>query len=254
MSDAPQGPGWWQASDGKWYAPEQQPATPPPGGAVPPGSGVPPAGGPLGAPGAGYGAPVATLDVGQALSYGWNKFTQYLGQIIVILVVLVAVNLVGQVVSRTTESIVVSLLVSVGIWILSLIIQLGIVRLALDVTAGRTPDVSTLFKTDRLGPYVVASILYGLAIIVGLFALCIGAVIAAFLLYFYPFYILDKGQEPVQSLQSSFNLVKGNVGTLLVLALAAIVISAVSCGFLSPVGWIAAAYAYRVLNGEPVAP
>ncbi len=32
MSDVAQGPGWWQASDGKWYSPEQVPgdATPPP--------------------------------------------------------------------------------------------------------------------------------------------------------------------------------------------------------------------------------
>ena len=37
MSDVPQGPGWWQASDGRWYPPEafpgaqpqQPPATPP---------------------------------------------------------------------------------------------------------------------------------------------------------------------------------------------------------------------------------
>jgi hypothetical protein len=25
MSDVPEGPGWWQASDGRWYAPEQFP-------------------------------------------------------------------------------------------------------------------------------------------------------------------------------------------------------------------------------------
>lgn len=25
MSDAPQGPGWWQASDGKWYPPQPTP-------------------------------------------------------------------------------------------------------------------------------------------------------------------------------------------------------------------------------------
>ncbi len=25
MSDSPQGPGWWQASDGRWYPPEQSP-------------------------------------------------------------------------------------------------------------------------------------------------------------------------------------------------------------------------------------
>ena len=30
MSDTSQGPGWWQASDGKWYSPEQVPAGSPP--------------------------------------------------------------------------------------------------------------------------------------------------------------------------------------------------------------------------------
>lgn len=40
MSDTPQGPGWWQASDGKFYPPEQQTAaTPPtPGGGFEPSS------------------------------------------------------------------------------------------------------------------------------------------------------------------------------------------------------------------------
>jgi len=46
MSDTSQGPGWWQASDGKWYPPDAAtPAPPAPGGA--PGYGAP-----------GYGAPV----------------------------------------------------------------------------------------------------------------------------------------------------------------------------------------------------
>ena len=44
MSDAAQGPDWWQASDGKWYPPDQhpdsQPAAPPPAaGATPPSPG-----------------------------------------------------------------------------------------------------------------------------------------------------------------------------------------------------------------------
>lgn len=30
MSDVSQGPGWWQASDGKWYPPHQQPGYQPP--------------------------------------------------------------------------------------------------------------------------------------------------------------------------------------------------------------------------------
>lgn len=47
MSDVAQGPGWWQASDGKWYPPTSMPArTPPPpiGASAPlPGPAVPPA-------------------------------------------------------------------------------------------------------------------------------------------------------------------------------------------------------------------
>ena len=30
MSDTPQGPGWWQASDGKWYPPQSAPTAAPP--------------------------------------------------------------------------------------------------------------------------------------------------------------------------------------------------------------------------------
>lgn len=33
MSDVSQGPGWWQASDGRWYPPEQAPRPQPPPGA-----------------------------------------------------------------------------------------------------------------------------------------------------------------------------------------------------------------------------
>ncbi len=39
MSNAPQGPGWWQASDGNWYPPEQHPSNSPPS---PPEPSVPP--------------------------------------------------------------------------------------------------------------------------------------------------------------------------------------------------------------------
>lgn len=31
MSDAPQGPGWWQATDGRWYPPKLPPPQLPPG-------------------------------------------------------------------------------------------------------------------------------------------------------------------------------------------------------------------------------
>ncbi len=42
MSDTSQGPGWWEASDGKWYPPEQHPNDPPPTSSTPPPAAAPP--------------------------------------------------------------------------------------------------------------------------------------------------------------------------------------------------------------------
>jgi uncharacterized RDD family membrane protein YckC len=65
MSDMSQGPGWWQASDGKWYPPEQAPGGPPPDtstwGDAPRGEGAPggpPPGGPGGRPAGGPPSPM----------------------------------------------------------------------------------------------------------------------------------------------------------------------------------------------------
>lgn len=71
MSDSSQGPGWWQASDGRWYPPQShstQPAAPPPTyGAPPP---------------VAYGAPAAK----KSGMPGWAKVVLILGGILVLLV------------------------------------------------------------------------------------------------------------------------------------------------------------------------
>ncbi|MEZ5180518.1 MAG: DUF4190 domain-containing protein [Acidimicrobiales bacterium] len=53
MSEQSMGPGWWQASDGRWYPPESAPGSPAPGPSWPP---APVEASPWGAP-TGYGAP-----------------------------------------------------------------------------------------------------------------------------------------------------------------------------------------------------
>ncbi len=68
MSEQSQGPGWWQASDGKWYPPEQHPdhqapAEPPVTQTLPPTTALPPVA-PLSPPGPPAGPPPATAPVG----------------------------------------------------------------------------------------------------------------------------------------------------------------------------------------------
>jgi hypothetical protein len=241
VSDSPQGPGWWQASDGKWYPPEQAP-----GG---------------GAGGAGGGGGAGTLDIGTALSYGWNKFVQYIGQIIAIVLIIFAIqivfNVARQILVGSIDSVFLGLSVgfvlwAVG-WFLTFLLQAGLIRAALAVVRGDTPEPSMLFSTDKLAPYAIASVVVALLTFVGFFFCCVGAIVVMFFTIFYGFYVLDKDVAPVDSIKASFNLVKDNFGPVALLLIVVVILNFITCGLASGVTFIALAYAYKTLNGEPVA-
>jgi len=67
VSDVSQGPGWWQAADGKWYSPEQVPGTAAPTAAAP--TAAAPTAAPF--PGAGAPAPYGTPPAGAPGGYGY---------------------------------------------------------------------------------------------------------------------------------------------------------------------------------------
>ena len=239
MSDQSQGPGWWQASDGKWYPPQQAPGDQ----------------AAAGAPG-----PSAGLDIGEALTYGWNKFVQYIGQVIVIVLIIFAVQIVFQVISRVIQSsisgvflglIFTAFFLAAGI-VVSAILQIGLIRMGLLITQGETPDPGAVFKFDNIGPFIVASILQGLLIFVGFFFCCVGAIVVALFTLFYGYYVVDRDAAPTDSLTSSYNLVKENLGAVVLFAIVVTLINLITCGLGSGVTQIATAYAYRRLNGMPV--
>jgi uncharacterized membrane protein len=201
------------------------------------------------------------LDVGDAVSYAWKKFQQYAGPLILIVLIVVVVNLIGAVLRFTIDSFVVGALVAVLFWIIGQIVTIGVINASLMVTRGETPEVGKVFSTEYLGPFIIGSILYGLIVLIGLILCIIPGIIAAFMLSFYGFYILDRGLSPTDALTASFNLVKDNFGKVFLVILVAFVINfigAILCGIgllvTAPICWIILAYAYRKLNNEPVAP
>ena len=140
MSDASQGPGWWQASDGKWYPPEQAPGT----------------GRWLQQPAAVVVAAAGHLDVGAALSYGWNKFVQYIGQIIVIFLIIFGVQIVFNIFgSSSAAASAASLLVlsssSAGRLDRLLHAAAGLVRAALAITEGRARAGDAVLRPTTSG-------------------------------------------------------------------------------------------------------
>jgi hypothetical protein len=241
MSDSSQGPGWWQASDGKWYPPDQAPGGPTPGAANYAGAGG------------------GSFSIGEAFSYGWNKFIQYVGQIILIVLVIFGIQVVFSVISQilTRDGGVGAIVVGTAIWIVGLVVgfilQAGLIRAALAVTRGETPEVGMLFQTANIGPFIVASILVGLLFFVGFLACCIGAIVVAIFTLFYGYFVIDKGDQPTDSIGSSYRLVKNNFGAVLGFAVLAFLLNLVTCGLAVGITQIATAYVYKKLTGQPVA-
>ncbi|MFN8017802.1 MAG: hypothetical protein U0P45_06735 [Acidimicrobiales bacterium] len=262
MSDTSQGPGWWQASDGKWYPPEQAPGAAPQPGAPQPGYGAPQPG--YGAPQPGMAGP-GGVGVGDALGYGWKKFQEHVGTIIVaVIIYVVAVGVfsfIGNIVQSQINSIFGSLIFTIIQLVVSSALSIIIIRFSLAIVDGKPLNNETLFSTDNLVPFIIASVLFSIAVTIGLILCVIPGIVIAFLGWYFGFFLVDKGLEPVEAIKASIDFTKDNVGTLLVWAIVAFIVTAIGYALCCvgalvavPVVYLGTAFLYRRLQGQPVAP
>ena len=278
--------------------PQQQPPPPPPAGYPGPGQGAgyppPPPGGayPPPPPGyqAGYGVPAVPagpqLTVGGALGYGWAALKNNLAPLVVLALVVIGVqvvlNLTGTALGAAASSdnglvagtfAIATVLFGVLAWVVGFVVAIGLIRAALAVLDGRKPTASMLLEGQGLATYILAAILFALATFVGLLACIIPGLIIVFLWQFYGYAVVDGAPSvgATQALGRSYQVVKDNVGELLVLWLAILGIGLV-IGLVTVIpfiGWVlgplaaivfypvtalALAYAWRTLTGGRVAP
>lgn len=223
------------------------PSVPPPSGPPPGGFGTPP--------------PASGPDIGAAISYGWKKFTENMGPLIVIIlapvVVLIALLLIGTLVVKG----IVGILVFEALGLLvSLVAYLGIFNAGLMATNGQNVDVGKAFSTDRWGEWIAFALVYGLMIGVGSLFCGIGALVVIAFWGLAPFYFLDGRKSLGDAMRASLEATRSNSGLALALVVLAIVgwAGGLVCGVGAlvtyPLAIIGAAYLYRQVNGQPVAP
>jgi hypothetical protein len=205
------------------------------------------------------------VGVGDIVGYGWKKFQEYLGQIIVAVIiyaVVVGVFLfIGNIIQTQINSIFGSIIFSLINLVVTSAISIVLIRAVLAVVDGRQIDTAELFSADNLGPYIIGALLFALGAWIGLILCVIPGLIFMFLAQYWNFYIVDKSMEPMDAIKASIDLVKNNVGTVLVWAIVAallvfvgLLVCCVGTIVAIPVVYIGNAYLYRRLNNEPVAP
>lgn len=208
-----------------------------------------------------------------AIGYGWTKFRENLGQWLLAGLAIVAVSLAFGGLSWLVQpdisanetnpfagfsgaSLVVNLLSTIVGYIISGVLYRG----ALDECEGRKFSVADTLARVPLVPVILTSLLIGIGVTVGLVLCVIPGLVFAFLSYFALLFVVDRNQSPVEAIKSSVSLVSANVGNSLLLALLSILL--VIIGFCLcclglfvayPVVTIAAAYAYKRFQDQPVA-
>jgi uncharacterized membrane protein len=203
--------------------------------------------------------------VGAAITYGWNKFKD--NALVWIGISIIAFLIAGLIQGAfngfdytNTEFSALSIVGGLVTAIVGYIIQAAFLRGALSELDGIKPAFGTFFQFTNIGAVVLGGFLVAVATYVGLALCIIPGIIAAFLLYYTLTFIVDKNQDAISGIKSSYALTSSNVGTLILLALALIginIIGALLCGIgllvTAPVALIASTYAYRVLTGGHVA-
>jgi hypothetical protein len=287
------------------YEPNQGGATPPPGGPTPPnpveptppypaGSTPPSSGGPTQPPAYGgasqppaYGGPAVPYGtqpskpfrVGEALSFGWDRFKgNWLFWVLFVLLTFVvgaifnadSFNDVQEQINAAQEggelstlgatgmSAGSSLLQLIGSLLVSVLQALGI-NAALREVSGEKATWGNLFKVNSFGMVILAALLLMVASFVGALLCGIGLIAVAIFGVFTYHNVVDKGLNAWAAFTSSFSLVGKNFGAVFLLELALFginIVGALLCGlglFITiPLSVLALAFAFRRITGGPV--
>jgi hypothetical protein len=240
VSDTPQGPGWWQASDGKYYPPEQAPGY------------QQPAGGGAAAGGGG-------TDLGSVFSFAWNKFIQNIGEWIVLWLVFIGIY-VAFIIFAIVFGVAfggtgfgfsldpLGILYNVVVGIIFGLVYTVVAKAAAMAANGERVDIGAAFRLT--GNNIAAGVVFG-AVWGALNLFCgIGGVVAFLLLGFLPVLsaLYDRGADAVSE---ALNVSTGNPGEALVWMLLAWLISGL-CFIGAPIALLGATYLVKRYRGEPV--
>jgi uncharacterized membrane protein len=244
----------------------------------------PPPGGPGGVP---VGGGPESYSVGNAVSYGWNKFKDNAGTLVLltlaVVVAVVIVQLITQGISgalvgspemtvdpetgaltRTgggsgAAALILSLVFSALTFGVQLAIQAAVINGSLQLTRGQPLSVGNALAGINWAQVLLTAVLVAVGAAIGLVLCILPGLIWIFLTSYSLYYVIDRGMGAVDAIKASIDMVRNNIGPLLLFWLASVAITilgACACGVgllvAIPVVILAQAYTFRTFNNDPV--
>lgn len=143
-------------------------------------------------------------------------------------------------------------------WLIIALGKMGFYNSMLLLTRGLKPGFDQFYKNWRLLlSWIIASFIFSIFVVVGLIFFIVPGLYLWATLGFYPFFILDKGLGPIESLKAAAEATKGNRWQILLLFLACVGLDLLGLlcfgvGILisTPVTLIALATVYEKITGQ----
>jgi len=147
---------------------------------------------------------------------------------------------------------------SIILWVFSMLLAIGFLKIALKLSRDQKPHISELISNGSyLVSYILGSICYALAVIGGMILLIIPGIILMVMLQMYPYLIIDKNMGPLEALKRSREITKGSRVQLCVFGLilllfnmAGLLCLVVGLFFTMPASAVAMAYIYDRLENQ----
>ncbi len=196
------------------------------------------------------------FSISEAIKFGFDVFKKNIGIFAKLALALVIINIVmgifGGFFGQDNPA---ALLWSIVSTIASIIIQVGLIKIVLDIHDGKPFNLANLYSMSQFAArFLGASILYGLIVVAGLILLVIPGIYFAIKLQFYSFFIVDKNTGIMDSLKKSWAITKGAELNLFLFALAVLAINILGAILLFvgllvtiPTTTMASIYVYRKL-------
>jgi uncharacterized membrane protein len=160
-----------------------------------------------------------SFSIYEVFSQGFDTYRQNWQFFFLISLIMIFVTLLGENVKD-------SFVLELSFWLLNSVLWIGFMTVCFRLVAKKSVELVALIgDIGKLPSYIIASILYGLAIGVGFILLIIPGIILSARLQLYIYYIVDKNQGPIEALKSSWNATRGHTLNLIGALIVAIIIN-----------------------------
>lgn len=152
------------------------------------------------------------IDIPELYKYSFQQFKKYASFIIGITITYYVLGVVPQIYyvllapENPTGG---DQLLSFLLTLVQLYLGVGFIKIMLLLVQDKLADVADLFNNIRIFlSYFVSTFLYGIAVLIGLFLLIAPGVYLAVRLLFYPYFVIENGDNSFTALYKSFDITR----------------------------------------------